>query len=225
MATTLATELTNLGIDLDDANQNYFTSTNLTLWINQACEDIARRAECLMDTITIATTTNQAIYPAPADTIRINEVTYSPNDPTQIYPLQYKGRQEMSSIWYVNQTTPGTYPSYYTTWSQPPIIFVQVYPVPSQPGVLQYWYYRLPKPVVLTTDLLDIPDGYESCVRSYARYCARRQAGDPIWQDDKALYEETLSTLITNSRNWTDASGSFSMGGAMVPGWLYGGGM
>lgn len=223
MATTLATELTNLGIDLDDVNQNYFTAANLTLWINQGQEDIARRAECLLQTNTTPVMTNTTIYPAPQDTIRLNEVTFSPNDPTQIYPLQMKGRQEMNNIWYVNQTTPASYPVYYTVWAQPPIIFIQIYPAPSQAGILQYWYYRLPAPVSLTTDLIDVPDGYESCLRAFVRYCARRQAGDPIWQDDKALYEESLSTLITNSRNWTDQSNSFTMGGAMVPGWLYNG--
>ena len=223
MPTTLSTELTNLGLELDDPNAVYFTSAKLTLWINQAQTDIARRAECLMNTAIVPVVSNTSLFPAPPDTIRMHEVTFSPNDPTQIYPLTYKGRQEMNAIWYVNQQTPGSYPLFYTTWSQPPIIFLQVYPLPAQDGILQFWYYRLPVDVVNTTDLLDIPEGYEGCLRAFVRYCARRSAGDPIWQDDKALYEESLSTLITNSRNWTDNAGQFAMGGAYVPGWLYGG--
>lgn len=223
MPTTLQTELTNLSLDLDDASFTYYTSTKLTLWINQGCEDIARRAECLLDTVTTNVMTNQNIISAPPNTIRIHEVTFSPNDPTQIYPLTYKGRQEMNQIWAVNQMTPASYPSYYTTWSQPPYITLQVYPIPAQAGIIQYWYYRMPKGVVNSSDLIDLPDGYISVLRAFARYCARRSAGDAMWQDDKAIYEEGLSTLITNSRNWTDSAGTFAMGGMNVPGWLYGG--
>lgn len=223
MTITVQTEINNLIIDLDDPNQTYFFSSNLIMWINQAQTDIARRAECLMDYQEVNAVTNVASYPLPQDAIRVHELTFSPNDPTQIYPLTYKGRQEMNGVWWVNQTTPATYPLYYTTWQQPPMIMIQVYPVPAENGVFQCWYYRLPVSVSLTTDILDIPDGYEDVLRAYVRYCARRQAGDPMWQDDKALYEEGLSTLITNSRNWTDNAGQFAMGGAWVPGWLYGG--
>lgn len=223
MTTTLLQERTNVLLDLDDVNQNYFDTNSLDLWINQACTEIARRAECLMDYSEANCFANVANYPMPIDMIRAHEVTFSPNDPTQIYPLIWKGRQEMNGVWWINQTTPATYPLYYTTWQQPPGTMMQVYPVPAQVGVLQFWYYRLPVTASNNNDLIDLPDGYEDVLRSYVRYCARRKAGDPIWQDDKAIYEEGLSTLITNSRNWTDNAGQFGMGGAFVPGWLYGG--
>jgi len=223
MPTTLATELTNLGLDLDDVAQTYYTPQKLTLWINQGQLDIARRAECLLESTILPCAANNSIYAAPPDLIRINEVTFSPNDITQIYPLTMKSRQEMNAIWYVNQQTPGSYPLFYTTWQQPPVVFVQLFPIPAQDGNLQFWYYRLPKDVTTGTDYLDIPEGYEETLRTFVRYCARRNSGDQIWQDDKALYEESLSNLITNSRNWTDASSQFAQGGAYVPGWLYGG--
>lgn len=223
MPIQLLTEQQNCGIDLDDINGTYFTPDSLTFWINEACLDIARRAECLMDSETVSTMPMVSTYPAPQNTIRIHEVTFSPNDPQQIYPLMYKGRQEMNAIWAVNQTTPSNYPSFYTTWSQPPFINLQVFPLPSQSGILQYWFYRLPVPVINPTDYLDIPEGYGECVTAYVRYRARRKAGDPIWADDKKLYEEMLGDLITNSRNWTDQTGSISATGTYVPGWLYGG--
>lgn len=223
MTTTVQTEITNVLLDLDDTSQAYFKNPELILWINQAATDIARRGECLLEYATANCLANVANYPMPADMIRAHEVTYSPNDPTQIYPLTYKGRQEMNGVWWVNQTTPATYPLFYTTWQQPPMIIMQTYPVPAQPGQLAFWYYRLPVAVSATTDTIDLPDGYEDILRAYIRYCARRKAGDPMWQDDKALYEEGLSTLITNSRTWTDNAGQFAMGGAWTPGWLYGG--
>ena len=122
--TTLAEELVNVRLDLDDPNGKYFDTPSLTLWINQGCLDIARRAECLMENESIQSLANVAYYSAPQDCICIHELTFSPNDPTQIYPLTYRGRQEMNNIWYVNQTTPGSYPLFYTTWSQPPLIMV-----------------------------------------------------------------------------------------------------
>lgn len=224
MTTSLGTELTNLGIDLDDATNAYWSTADLTLWINQACTEIARQAECLMDTYTLITAPNVSTYAAPIDCVRINSVYFSPNDPTQKYPVAYKGRQEMNAVWNVNQTSVNNYPNFYTTWQQPPYVQCQVFPVPSQPGILEFWYYRLPIPVQNSTDLIDLPDGYEDILRAYVRYCARRRAGDPIWQDDKNLFQEGLSTLITNSRNWTDQSNSISTGNSYVPGWLYGGG-
>src|SRR6185312_2126934 len=161
MPTTLATELTNLGVDLDDASQSYFTSAMLTQWINQAAVEIARRAECLMDTYEITTVPSVSTYSGPIDSIRINQIYFSPNDPTQLYPLTYKGRQELNSIWYVNQTSLNNYPMFYTTWQQPPYVQCQIFPVPSTTGLLQFWYYRLPIPVQANTDIIDIPDGYE----------------------------------------------------------------
>lgn len=168
--TTLAEEITSLGLDLDDPNQVYFDSTSLAYWINQAQLDIARRAECLMNYEQMDSLANVAYYAAPQDCIRIHELTFSPNDPMQIYPLTYRGRQEMNNIWYVNQQSPGTYPLFYTTWSQPPLIMVQVYPLPSQAGQLQYWYYRLPVEVVNSSDYIDVPSGWEDCLTSYVRY-------------------------------------------------------
>lgn len=223
MPVSLNDELTNLGLDLNDVNSVFFTTNKLTMWINQAQLNIARRAECLLETSIIPLPSGQYMITAPADVIRINMVTFSPNDPTQIYPLTFKARGEMNSIWYVNQQTPGSYPLFYTTWAHPPTIICQVFPIPAQPGVLQFWYYRLPKDVVNTTDFLDIPEGYEEALRAFVRYNARRNAGDPSWQDDMAMYEALLSNLITNSRNWTDESSQFAQGGSMVPGWLYGG--
>lgn len=222
MPTLVATEIQNILLDLDDVNQNYFKNPELLMWINQAQTDIARRGECLLEFGSCNCVASVANYPLPSDVIRVHEITFSPNDPTQIYPLMYKGRQEMNGVWWINQTTSATYPLFYTTWQQPPMIMIQLYPVPAQVGRLDFWYYRLPLQVAVG-DYLDLPDGYEDCLRAYVRYCARRKAGDPMWQDDKALYEEALSTLVTNSRNWTDNAGQFTMGGAAIPGWLYGG--
>jgi len=220
---TLSAELTALGQDLDDINNVYWTQLALTQWINQGLVTIARKAECLLGTSSVPASTNQSQYPLPPDLVRVHEVTFSPNDPTQIYPLTFKGRQEMNTIWYINQTTPASYPIYYTTWAQPPVTWMQVYPVPAQPGNFTYLYYRLPRTAVLTTDTLDIPDGYEDVLRAFVRYNARRRAGDPIWQDDMTIFQDGLSDLITNSRNWTDNAGMFTTGGVFVPGWLYGG--
>jgi len=160
MPTTVAQEIINLRIDLDDPTGIYWQTADYLVWMNDAQLDIARRAECLMEYAQTSCAANVARYAAPSDAIRLHEVTYSPNDPSQIYPLSYKGRQELNGIWWVNQSTPATYPLYYTTWSQPPFIMVQLFPVPSQIGQLAFWYYRLPIPVANTTDTIDIPAGY-----------------------------------------------------------------
>lgn len=222
MTTTLSQELTNLGIDLDDANNVYNSTASLTQYINQGCVEIARRAECLLDMQSCTAITNISYYLAPANCVRLHQVTFSPlNNPQQIYPLMYKGKTEMNAIWGVNQNLPGSYPQFYTTWKNPPAISIQVFPVPAQAGSIGFWYYRLPNPVANGTDLIDLPDGYEDCLRAYVRYCARRRAGDQMWTDDKALYEESLSTLITNSRNWTDEAGQMTIGTSFLPTWLY----
>lgn len=226
--TVLQTEITNLGIDLDDVSQAYWTTPMLTMWINQGMLEIARKTECLLGNLTEPASVNQNQYPMPADMIRIHEVTFSPlagmvADPTQTYPLTFKGRQEMNTIWYINQSTPASYPIYYTTWQFPPVTWMQVYPVPAQPGQFTYFYYRTPRQVSASTDYLDIPEGTEPILRAYVRYNARRRAGDPAWQDDLTIFQDGINDLLTASRNWTDNAGMFTSGGVFVPGWLYGG--
>lgn len=62
---TVADEISALLIDLDDPNQRYFDDDALITWINQAQMDIARRAECLLQTNNVDIDVDVSVVTAP----------------------------------------------------------------------------------------------------------------------------------------------------------------
>ncbi len=237
MPATLQLTISMLRESLDDltgtyntsgVSGNYYTNQELTDWINDACYDIAARAECLWGSDAVTTTSNVSTYTLPGDLIRINRVTFVPgpalSPPIQTYPLQYRMLNDMDEVWGINQITPSTYPIFYTLWGTPPSLSIQIFPVPASSGTLNFFYYRVPVSASAMTDTLDIPQGYDYVVRLYAEYMAMRKSGNPAWQDAKGLYEQGIADLISRTRSWTDQAGTFTTGGSWLPTWLTGSG-
>lgn len=147
----------------------FYTDTEITDWINDACRDIARRAEDLHTydtTIAIPAytqTPSQGIptYPlnigvqpgmtaTTSDVLRITRVEFQvANDASQIYPLEWQTQAYMDQIWNINQISTMSYPAYWTTRGFPggtgrSAFVIQLYPQPAQGGQLNIFYYRLP---------------------------------------------------------------------------------
>jgi hypothetical protein len=195
----------------------------LTSYINLGQADVQRKAEALRQLTTIAVTTNVQKYTAPTDILRIYRLEYIPTGSQQTYGLEFRGYNEMDAVWGTYQQYTGAFPSLYTLWAQPPTLQIVAYPVPSQNGVFQCFYYRQPVPVVNPTDTLDCLPGYESLIYDYAVYRALRQDADPRWQDQYNLYNEGLQQMINLSRSFTDQANWISTGTSNVPGWLVNG--
>lgn len=212
----------------------FWTNTELTRWINEGCRDIARRAQDLQSftsAIPAVATVNK--YPLPSNVIQIHRVEFQPTGQTQVYPLQASTYQEMDQVWGVNQQTPQSYPSYFVLWGTPGMtnnspLQMQVYPAPSQGGLFNVFYYRMPyrflDPVANAGELsknAEIPEGWDDMVVLWCEYAARRKDRDPNWQEAKALYEERITQLVDVSRQWHDQGRAFQHATGAVPGWLY----
>lgn len=219
----------------------YYTDTELTDWINDGLRDVSRRAE---DLITFDTTITVAPYvPVPGqsapvynlqdDIVRVQRIEFVPTGAiNQTYPLQASTQQQMDQVWGTYQQNPASYPQFWVTRGYPGgtgrnNFVLQIYPVPSQGGTLQVYYYRQPTrlldpvsdpPQYLVT--LDIVEGWEDMVIDFAVYKAMQKQRNPEWKDRKSEYEEKVDQIINVTRQWTDQPSYMTFGTRFMPSWL-----
>jgi hypothetical protein len=227
---TMATTVTNVRAVLDDTSTTrpYWSSPDIRTWINDAVREIARQAESILvlrsDLVAVP---NIAKYYLPSDVIRLHRIEFVPIGTTQTYIIELRTYDELDQIWGIYQGSPSSYPSYGVVWGTPGNFIIQFYPVPSQSGIFNLYYYGMP--VNLTTDgtndttSLQIPGGWDDLVVNYVEYRARRKAKDPTWQEAKALFDEGIQHLVDVTRlahdNQRYMQQSVTSG---VPGWLTG---
>ena len=221
--TELSTALTEIRDFLDEPSAQMWSNSQLTSYINLGQADVQRKAEALRQLVSIPVIDNVQKYIAPSDILRIYRLEYIPTGSQQTYGLEFRGYNEMDAVWGTYQQYTGAFPSLYTLWAQPPTLQIVAYPVPSQTGTFNCFYYRQAVPVVEPTDTLDCLPGYESVIYDYAVYRALRQDADPRWQDQAQLYTDNLQQLINMSRTFTDQANFFSTGTSNVPAWLVNG--
>lgn len=226
MPRTLGQLLSDVRNRLDEQSARMWGSPELRGWILEGARDVARRAEILLQSSTIAVTSGTQQYTGPTDAVRIYRVEWQPTGQSTIYPLEYYDFASMDELWGPNQIITQAYPIAYTMWGFPPSLKIILYPSPSSNGQLNVYYYRLPAD--LATDgsadntNVDVPEGWWDLIPKYCEFVAMRKDGDQRWQDARALYEAQLDGLIEHSRRWTDQAGSFSFADRMIPAWLYG---
>jgi len=236
---SLTSALTNVRSMLDEPTAQFWSNAELTVWLNEGCNDVNRRAEILRMTAAPTVTALTQSYPAPADTLRIYRAEFVPagvNNPLT-YPLSYRGLEGMDQYWGNLQSLPSAFPALYTLWYSPvganasptptspnTQLMLKLYPVPSQNGHLNIYYYRLAVAASAGTDTLDIVPGWEDCVYDYAVYKALRKDADPRWKDQQQLYEQKVADMMDTTRSWTDQSDYFSTGQVGgPPAWLISG--
>jgi hypothetical protein len=225
MSDTLSNIRTNVRTALDETTAKFWTDAQLNVWIGQAANNIAKRAEVLLERVEIPVQTNVAKYPAPADTVRLHRVEFTPDRGQTIYALEARRHQELDQIWGNRQGTSYAYPSFYIPWGFPPNLTMQLFPIPSAVGTLYLYYYRLPHSIVGTTTdptVVEVPSGWEDLISFYAEYMALRKDADPRWQEAKQIYEEQLGAMIDQTRAWHDQSGWMTYGTSILPSWLVG---
>ena len=220
MAVTLTTALANIRSLLDEPNPQFWSNAELTQWINEACAESARKAEWKRSTATIDVDNGTQKYTAPTDVYRIYRIEFVPDSSQDTYTVEFRGYMEMDQIWGINQQWPASYPLYYTMWKVPPTMQIVLYPVPSQDGTLNVYYYQQITPVATGSDDLDILEGFEDICYDYAVYRALRKDADPRWNEFKTTYEEKLVDLVTTTRTFQDQAGTFTTGQSALPSWL-----
>jgi Family of unknown function (DUF6682) len=221
----------------------FFTDTELTAWIAQGLRDISRRAEDLItkdQTISIpafAGTGSPTSFQLLNDIIRINRVEFVPvNQTNQIYRVEPSTQNEMDQIWGTYQQNPSSYPRWYVLLGYPGgtgrnAFMIQLYPVASQAGTLNVYYYRIPTPLTdpvanpsMYSTTLDIVEGWDDLAVEYAVYKGLQKQRNPEWQARKQEYEMAVAQMIDVTRKFHDQQSYISYGTNMLPSWLVGGG-
>lgn len=209
---------------LDETTAKFWPDSDLLIWINDACRDMARRAEVIQSLNTsITVVAGTAKYNLPTNVIKVHRIVFVPTGQTQEYPLEMASYELMDSVWGVNPSSAGN-PQFAIMWGFPPSLQVQLYPVPSTGGTLNVYMYQVPTALAADGDIAQIPEGWDDAVVDYCVSEAKRKDHDPTWQESRALYENKVTQLISLTRAWHDQTGSIqARGGSYVPSWLYGG--
>lgn len=222
MALTLIDAITKVRSLIDESSSVFWEDDEITRWLNEGQNDIARRSECLRDSSTVSVTAGTQEYSAPTDMVRITRVTYAPTGSNQIYPLTYRDMHSADAIWGTMQATTDGTPAIWTSWGFPPSLTITLFPTPTQDGNINVFYYRLPSTLAQDSDTIEVPGGWEDLVVEYAIMLALRKDGDPRWQEAFTAYTNHFNSLMEKVIRFTDQSGQIDdMHGAFAPTWLY----
>lgn len=220
--------LTNSQSQLDELGVTllYYTLPELRVWVNDACRDIARRAEVLLSLATsLVAVPGQAKYNLPSDVIRVHRIEFTPNASNQIYPIQASTYDELDQIWGINPNQESSYPSAYACWGTPGNMTVQFYPVPAQAGTFNIFYYAMPFNLSTAgaddAKPLNIPFGWDDLVIEYVTYRGMMKAKDPNWQAHKQLYDQNIQYMVDVTRQAHDNGRFIQTMTSNVPQWLY----
>ena len=221
MGVTLATATTEVRALLNEATQAYWTDAQLQSWINQGCQDVARRAEILWEEQAISVVPNVQNYSFPPNFLNAHRAEFTLNGVTgpgaQTFNLDYRGINQMDEVWGILHSLPAAWPQYFTIRGNSAMgFFLCMYPSPAAAGTLLVYYYRTALVVTNTSEDIDTQAGWEDVVYDYAVMKAFRKAKRPEWQEAMQLYERNLQNLIDHSRNKTDQGEQMTTG---MPSW------
>lgn len=224
MTITLSAMRADVRAHLDEATATFWTDAQLNTWINDALRDVARRTETLQATSTIAATVGTRSYSLASispSIVRIHRVEFDPGPGSgPIYPMEARNFYELDQVWGSQQGQQRSYPDYWALWGFPPNLSIYVFPVPSQAGNLNIWYYRWPAVAASDTDVLDIAEGWWDLVTLFAETQALRKDADPRFADARQVYEAKIAEMLDMTRHWHDQQQYVSTGRTWLPGWL-----
>lgn len=222
MALTLADALTHLRSRLDEATASFWSDTELTRWINEGAQDLARRTESLRDETDLAVLAGVQEVTAPTDLIRATGLEWRPTSTGQHHPMQYRDRHNADAVWGSGDTEGS--PIIWTSWGFPPALTLRVFPTPHEAGNLHLYYYRLPALVTTanTSAIIEVPSGWDDLVVEYATMLAFRKDGNQQWRDSFQHYEQRVNDLLATAIRYNDQAGYIDQGfSPLAPMWLY----
>lgn len=216
MTYTLAQAETQVRSLLDENAPVFWSSAEIQSWINQGCQDVARRAETLWQEVIINVTPLVQNYPFPIDFLNVHRAEFQLSNTDQTFNLEYRGINQMDEIWGILHSLPSAWPQYFTIRGNSVLgFYLMLYPSPGSQGNLTVYYYRQAM-TVTSTQNIDVQPGWEDIVFDYAVYKAKRKAEDPTWQEAFQLYNGNLAQMIDKTRNMTDQGEQITSG---IPQW------
>lgn len=214
MSKTQGTLVKELRSRINEPNPNgFFSDEEIRTWVNEGARECARRTEALRTSSTIAVTANTQDYTAPTDCVRMHRLEFKPTGSSQRIPLMYRDRTAMDVVWGTYQLMSSSWwPEFYTMWGIPPTMTITLYPTPTTAGSLYAYYYRLPTALSVTgtaaATTLDIPEGWEDLILSYAEARARlKQQRTDLYQVAWGQFRELLQALNETAARYTDSPG------------------
>jgi hypothetical protein len=227
MPVTMATAITEVRSLLDESNPLFWTDAQIQSWLNQGCEDVARRAENLWQEINIPVTPLDQFYVFPADFLNAHRAEFTLgtglSNSQQTFNLEFRGINTMDEIWGVLHQLPSAWPQFYTIRGNTTLgYYLMLYPSPGGAGTLTVYYYRQAQAQSSLTGNIDVQPGWEDTVYDYAIFKAYRKAKDPQWKDAFQIYEGKLAQMINQTRNMTDQGDTMTTGVSNWPAYQYG---
>jgi hypothetical protein len=222
MPVLMSTAITEVRALLNESAPAFWTDAQLQSWINQGCEDVARRAEVLWQEAELNVVADQQLYAFPLDFLTAHRAEFSPTNSTQTYSLEYRAISAMDEIWGILHSLPAAWPQYFTIRGNSATgYFLMLYPSPGQTGQLTVYYYRQAVAQTKTTGPIDTQSGWEDIIYDYAVFKALRASKDPTWQQAFQMYSTNLGQLIDKTRNMTDQGNVVTSGIANWPTYTY----
>lgn len=222
---------------LEELSPRYWSNAELNSNIYEAAKRIARRAECIQDTYPVNVVPGQTKYALPFDGLRIYRIEFVPfGSQSQTYMVRPCTRYEADQQWGTFQQQQASYPQLFVIDGMAPGVAantvapnantanywsVTFYPVPSQSGTANVWYYRVPKALTGSdSDVVELPGGWEDVLVWYCQYIGLLKDKDPTWQEAKKNYEDELDLMIQRTAVLHDQSQSFTRGGGQLADWV-----
>jgi hypothetical protein len=200
MSVTLATATTEVRALLDESTAGFWTDAQIQSWINQGCQDVARRAEILWQEVNYNVTPLVQLYPFPADFLNAHRAEFTLSSSDQTYNLEYRGINQMDEVWGILHSLPNSWPQFFTIRGNSVLgFYLMLYPSPGSAGTLTVYYYRSAVIQTSTSGNIDTMPGWEDIVYDYAVFKAKRKMQDPTWKEAQQLYEMNLLNLINRA--------------------------
>ena len=216
MAYTLAQSVTQVRSLLDEATAQFWTDAELESWINQGCEDVARRAETLWQEVTINVTPLVQNYPFPLDFLNCHRAEFPlvehRSDLQPGVPGHQPDGRDLGHPPHLPSPGRSTSPSGGTG----PGLLPDALSLPGAPGHASPSTTTARPSPSRPTQNIDVQPGWEDIVFDYAVYKAKRKAQDPTWQEAFQLYNGNLAQMINKTRNMTDQGEQITSG---IPQW------
>lgn len=219
MTVTVAAALATLRIRLDEPNAAQWTDPELRGYLNEGIRDIARRTRLYTDQNTVDVAADTGEYTLDADILAIEHLLWKADADSDKRLLEARAFKSVAS--WINDT--GSDPIFYTTYGHPPVLKIQLFPVPTRDGTLYIYGPTLPAAIDVSggTGNIDVIEGWLEAAIDYAEYMAvRKDMQDTRWKDIYSLYLDKVNSMIENSPT-DDGLGEFTFTGAgPMPRWL-----
>lgn len=211
---------------LYEMNSGRFADSMFRDWINEACDDAARRTQCLRENASIVAVNGTQTYAAPVNLLSLHSVRYQATGSNRTTELEYQDYKNAASVGWGSLTSALGTPETYWTWSFPPTLEIHVYPTPAQGGTLLLHYYKTFDQLAVEDDtdadtVLPFPPGWDDMLADYVIAEGLLSDRDLRHSTYRDRYEARLGGFADTTVRFSDQAGSVAVGNGYLPEWVW----